>query len=106
MSGVGPLRDAPAQLRFSYAPVTIPPRTLFFGLVGIGAPPDDPALSKRQLRSEVFADYEVEVDGVIVRGDGITVDGPTASAGGENFTVFNLAQRLDKKGRHSVIRSE
>ncbi len=89
-----------------FLPQTLARGQEFFGLVGYGTDPGEPAFTEDHFRNELCRDYEVEVDGVAVRGDELEL-APTFSidteAGPISVTIFNLTQKLLTKGTHRVI---
>jgi hypothetical protein len=94
--------DGTPRLRLVFDPVRIAPGQLFYGLVGMDVDAGS-ALSPDDFRERVFANYEAEVDGIVVPGSQLTVVGPWSCFGTEACTGFALSQRIDTPGTHRVV---
>ncbi len=98
--------DGPNQFHVIFGPVTLAPNQEFFGLVGVVQDPGDTPLEEAEFRESVFADFEVEIDGLMIRGDEFRY--------GEHFMVdegqgpaplsyFDYTQRIATRGTHRLI---
>ena len=109
--------DGPSLFREIYEPVTLSPNQAFFGWVGTASHhPDLPGyedwpdgISEEELRTKLWANYEVEINGVAFKGSNIGVKGPSPwDLGPEEpirtlLTWYDYGQVIRTPGRHSVI---
>ncbi len=98
--------NGPNQYHVIFGPVTMAPNQEFFGLIGVVQDPGDTPLEEAEFRESVFADFEVEIDGLMVRGEEFRY--------GEHFMVdegqgpaplsyFDYSQRISTRGTHRLI---
>ena len=102
----GEYPNGPNQFHVTFGPVTMAPNQEFFGLIGVVQDPGDTPLAEAEFRESVFADFEVEIDGLMVRGEEFRY--------GEHFMVdeghgpaplsyFDYSQRISTRGTHRLI---
>ncbi len=109
--------DGPSRFRVIYEPVTLSPNQEFFGLIGgtthhpdLAGYEDYPeGYSEGDFRNQIFADFEVEVNAVALKGSNFAVKGPVQVESSPEeplstiFTYFDYTQAIRTPGRHSLI---
>ena len=97
--------DGPSRFRVIFEPVTLSPNQEFFGLIGTTSHHPDVSgyedypdgYSEEDLRNQIFADFEVEINGVAFKGNNFAVKGPVQIELPEEpvstiFTYFDYTQ--------------